>query len=131
MSKAQLAPEFTVALKNQVGELAKVFSVLARGQVNLCAYTAYVEGEGGWVKIIPSDAQAAAQALDSAGYSSSKKDVLVIEAPERLGAGAELMSKLAEAGLNVTHSHATVAGPGTVLVVIHTDDNNKALGVIG
>ena len=130
MMKAELATEITIGLENKPGELAKVLSTLARAQVNIRAFTAYVEGAFGFVKLVPNDCTAASQALDSGGYNAAGKQVALVEAPERLGAGAELFSLLAEAGINVTHSHATVSGPGTVLVVIASSDNAKVVDLL-
>lgn len=131
MPRADLATEFTVSVDNRPGELARVFSTLARGQVNIRAYTAYAGADRGYIKFTPSDPQTAVQAMDSAGLTYTQHQVLVVEAPERVGIGAEIASTIAEAGLNVTHSHASAAGPGTVLLVFSTDDNEKAKRAIG
>lgn len=130
MPKAHLATEFTITLANKPGEMARVFSSLARAEVNIRAYTAYVENDHGCINLVPSDAESARQALSAANLAATEREVVVVEAPERLGIGAEIALRVSEAGVNITHSHASVAGVGTILLVLATSDNKKAVEVI-
>ena len=131
MPKAHLATEFTITLANKPGEMARVFSSLARAQVNIRAYTAYVENDHGCINLVPSDAESARQALRTAELAATEREVGVVEAPERLGIGAEIALRVSEAGGDIPHSHASVAGGvGTILLVLATSDNKKAVEVI-
>ncbi len=140
MARAEKALELTVAAPNKPGELAKILKALADGGVNLRAYTAYVDGEFGYLKAVASDVEAAKQALSAAGYHFTEKPVLLVVTDDTVGAGGLLLDELgaaasvaaaiASAGLSVGHSHGSSAGGSQALLVFNTNDNDAALKAI-
>ncbi|MGQ9808329.1 MAG: hypothetical protein ACUVSM_08170 [Armatimonadota bacterium] len=130
MARAETALELTVAAPNRPGELAKILKSLADKGVNLRAYTAYVDGEFGYLKAVASDVDAAKDALSAAGYHFTEKPVLLVTTDDTVGAAAGVAAAIAGAGLSVGHSHGSSAGGSQALLVFNTNDNEAALKAI-
>jgi len=130
MARAEKALELTVAAPNRPGELAKILKSLSDRGVNLRAYTAYVDGEFGYLKAVPSDAETAKEALSAAGYHFTEKQVLLVTTDDTVGAAAAVAGAIAGAGLSVGHSHGSSAGGSQALLVFNTNDNDGALQAI-
>ncbi|BCW97869.1 MAG: hypothetical protein KatS3mg024_0696 [Armatimonadota bacterium] len=130
MARAETALELTVAAPNRPGELAKILKSLADKGVNLRAYTAYVDGEFGYLKAVASDVDAAKDALSAAGYHFTEKAVLLVTTDDTVGAAASVAAAIAGAGLSVGHSHGSSAGGAQALLVFNTNDNEAALKAI-
>jgi hypothetical protein len=92
---------FTVELKNQPGQLARLCEAMAGSSVNLllCATT---HGGGSGVVAFIADDEASAQAvLDKAGTRYLMRPALTIRMENLPGSGAVAFRKLAEAHVNV------------------------------
>ena len=90
---------FTVDLKNQPGELARLCEAMAGRGVNLilCSTT---RGEDGTVAFIADDEASAETALASAGIGYARRPALTIRMENQPGTGAATFRKLANAGVN-------------------------------
>jgi hypothetical protein len=91
---------FTVELKNQSGELARLCDAMAVRGVNLilCGTS---HGDGGTIAFIADDEAGARTALDSAGMEYTERDALTVRMENVPGAGAATFRKLAIAGVNM------------------------------
>ena len=90
---------FTVDLKNQPGELARLCEAMAGRGVNLilCATT---RGEDGTVAFIAGDEAGAETALTDVGIGYARRPALTVRMENQPGAGAATFRKLADAGVN-------------------------------
>ena len=90
---------FTVDLKNQPGELARLCEAMAGRGVNLilCATT---RGEDGTVAFIAGDEAGAETALADVGIGYARRPALTIRMENQPGAGAATFRKLADVGVN-------------------------------
>lgn len=131
MANARMVREITVRVDNRPGVLAGVMETLAGAGVNLQAFTAYVDGQQGFVKLVADDADRAIGALGASGLDCRAEDALAVRVDDTVGAAAKVARAIAEAGLNVTHSHGSAGGTGQALLVVDTDDNAKALQTLG
>lgn len=131
MPKADIVTECFVTVENQAGELANIFQVLADAGINIVAYTAYVDGDYGFIKLIASDPEGAVKALDAKGYGCSRKQVLLVLTSDAVGTGAQVAKAIADAGLQIGHSHGSSAGGDQVALVFNTSDNARAAEAIG
>ena len=95
------------------GEAARILSVLHQAGVNLLGFCGFPAARKSQLDFLPEDSAAFAQVARKAGLKlSKKKTVFLIQDDDRPGAGAELVGKLAEAGVNVTSLQAVCAGAG-------------------
>jgi hypothetical protein len=91
---------FTVELKNQPGELARLCDAMAGRGVNLvlCATS---HGDSGTIAFIVDDEATGRTVLDAAGIEYSERPALTVRMDNIPGAGAVTFRKLAKAGVNV------------------------------
>jgi hypothetical protein len=121
---------FTVELKNQPGELARLCEAMASRRVNLilCATT---HGEDGTVAFIADDEANAETALADAGIGYARRPALTIRMENQPGAGAATFRKLAAAGVNADLLVPVRVSDDLFFAVICVDDVEKARRALG
>jgi hypothetical protein len=125
---------FYVEVPDKPGEGARVLSLLKEAGVNLLAFSGFPKGRRAQIDFIPSDAAAFRAAARKAKLKlTGPKTGFLVQGEDRIGAIAELMSKLAEAGINVTALDAVAAGAGRYGAIfwVKPGDVNKAAKVLG
>jgi hypothetical protein len=121
---------FTVDLKNQPGELARLCEAMASRGVNLilCATT---RAEDGTVAFIADDEASAEAALTDAGAGHTRRPALTIRMENQPGAGAATFRKLAGAGVNADLVVPVRVSDDLFFAVICVDDPDKARRALG
>ena len=121
---------FTVDLKNQPGELARLCEAMAGRGVNLilCATT---HGDDGTVAFIADDEASAEAALAGAGVGYSRRPALTIRMENQPGAGAATFRNLADAGVNADLLVPVRVSDDLFFAVICVDDPDKARRALG
>lgn len=121
---------FTVDLKNQPGELARLCEAMAGRGVNLilCATT---RGKTGTVAFIADDEASAETALTGAGVKYTKRPALTIRMENQPGAGATTFRKLADADINADLLVPVRVSDDLFFAVICVDDPDKARSALG
>ena len=121
---------FTVDLKNQPGELARLCEAMAGRGVNLilCATT---RGEDATVAFIADDEASAETALAGAGLGYNRRPALTIRMENQPGAGAATFRKLADAGVNADLLVPVRVSDDQFFAVICVDDPAKARRALG
>jgi hypothetical protein len=121
---------FTVDLKNQPGELARLCEVMAGHGVNLIL-SATSRGEDGTVAFIVDDEARAETALAGAGIEYARRPALTIRMENQPGAGAATFRKLASAGVNADLLVPVRVSDDLFFAVICVDDPDKARRALG
>ena len=121
---------FTVDLKNQPGELARLCEAMAGRGVNLilCATT---RGDDATVAFIADDETSAETALAGAGIGYKRRPALTIRMENQPGAGAATFRKLAGVGVNADLLVPLRVSDDLFFAVICVDDLDKARRVLG
>lgn len=121
---------FTVDLKNQPGELARLCEAMAGNGVNLilCATT---RGESGTVAFIADDEASAETVLADAAIGYARRPALTIRMENQPGAGAATFRKLADAGVNTDLLVPVRVSDDLFFAVICVDDQDKARRTLG
>jgi hypothetical protein len=121
---------FTVDLKNQPGELARLCEAIAGRGVNLilCATT---RGEDGTVAFLADDEASAETALADAGIAYTRRAALTIRMENQPGSGAATFRKLADAGVNADLLVPVRVSDDLFFAVICVDDPHKARLALG
>jgi prephenate dehydratase len=126
---------YYVTVPDKPGEAARVLSALQQAGVNLLGFCGFPErARKGQLDFIPEDAAVFTAAARKAGLKLSKKKVgFLIHGDDRPGALAEMMGKLAGAGINVTAAQAACAGAGRYggLLWVKAPDLRKAAKALG
>src|SRR5262245_46710363 len=130
----QRIPYFYIEVADKPGEGAGVLSLLREEGINLLAYSGFPHGRRAQMDFVPADALVFKAAVKKAKLKLvGPKTVFLIQGDDKVGAGAELLSKLAEAKINVTSVQAVTAGSGLygALLWVKPRDVNKAAKILG
>jgi hypothetical protein len=121
---------FTVELKKQPGELARLCSAMAARGVNLvlCGMS---HGDSGTVAFIADDEAAARAALDGAGMEFAERPALTVRMDNVPGAGAATFRKLADADVNMDLLLPIRVSNEQFFAVICVDDVEAARRALG
>src|SRR5207245_4072315 len=103
---------YYITAPDKAGEGARVLGALRDAGVNLLAVHAFPSARRSQIDIVPSDSAAFVNAAKMAGVKISKpKTVFLVEGDDRAGALASLLSRLGNAGVNVTATSAVRSDP--------------------
>jgi len=112
--------EFTIAVENRPGAVAEIARALGNAKVNILALLGTAQGTSGTVQLIAEDAKRAKKALDEAKLSYQETTAEEFELPNKPGALAQHLDKLAAKGINLNSIHATAPKGGKKAVVVYT-----------
>jgi hypothetical protein len=114
------AKQFTIALDHQPGAVAAIARTLGDAKVNILSLLGTAQGAAGSVQLIVEDARRAKKALDAARISYQETPAESCDLPNKPGALALCLDKLAAKGVNLNSIHATAAKGGKKAVVVYT-----------
>lgn len=132
--RVRVVDYFYTVVSNKPGEGARALGVLAEAGVNLLAFSGFPAGRQAQLDFIPEDAQAFRETARRAKWKvTGPKRVFLIEGDDHVGAGAELLTALAGAKINVTAIDAVCAGGGRygVLLWVAPRDVRRAAKLLG
>ncbi len=112
--------QFTIAIDNQPGAVAAIARTLGDARVNILALMGTAQGTAGTVQLIVEDARRAKKALDAARIAYQETPAEAYDLPNKPGALAECLKKLAAKGVNLNSIHATATKGGKKAVVVYT-----------
>jgi hypothetical protein len=107
------AQYFKITTADKPGEGARVLTAFQDAGVNLVAFSGFPRARRGQLDLIPSDPAAFKAAAKQAKLKiEGPKLCFLVNGDDRPGAGAELLSKLAAARINVTALQEVSGGGG-------------------
>jgi hypothetical protein len=133
--RIRLADYFYTHCADSPGEAFRLLSSLREAGVNLLAFSAFPEGMNRCqIDLVPEKTESLLQAAKTAGLSlSEKKHCFLIDGVDRPGAVAEILQRLADAGINGTACDALCAGAGRfgAILWVKPADLTAAAKVLG
>jgi len=112
--------QFTISIENRPGTVAEIARTLGNAKVNILALLGTAQGTTGTVELIVEDARRAKKALDEARLPYKETNAEEYELPNKPGALAECLDRLAAKGVNLNTIHATAAKGGKKAVLVYT-----------
>ena len=112
--------QFTIAVDNQPGAVAHIVKTLGEAKVNILSLLGTAQGAAGAVQLIAEDPRRAKKALDGARISYQETPAEIHDLPNKPGALAQVLDKLAAKGVNLNSIHATAAKGGKKAVIVYT-----------
>ena|SRR5216683_2123804 len=122
-----MATEFTVILENRLGALARLATALGDARVNVEAIEGMSQEGNSRIQFVPNDPDTTAQALDAAGISYAKREVLIVRVLDEPGMLGDVALVMSTAGINIDSVYVTTRGQ----VVLGVDDLVGAVQVAG
>lgn len=112
--------QFTIAVENRPGAVAEIAKALGNAKVNVLSLLGTAQGTTGTIHLVAEDARRAKKALDEAKISYQETAAQQYELPNKTGALAQCLEKLAAKGANLSSIHATALKGGRKAVVVYT-----------
>jgi hypothetical protein len=103
---------FKAQVQDKAGEGARILSTLLGEGIDLLAFTGFPRGRKAQLDFIPENGAAFRKAAKKAGLAVTKNTAFLVQGQDRPGVLAGIMSKLADAGINITAIDAVAAGEG-------------------
>lgn len=116
------------------GEGARVLGILKDAGVNLLAFTGFPRGRRAQLDFIPEDEALFKKAIRKAKIKlAPQKAGFLMQGEDKVGAVYEVISKLAEARINITAIDAVTAGEGRygAILWVKPRDVGKAAKILG
>lgn len=124
-----------VVVPDRPGEGLRILAALQRAGVNLLAYLGFpVEGGRAQLDLVAEDPDALRRVAAQEGWQlSAPKQAFLVQGDDRVGAAAEHIRKLSEAGINITAAAATTAGAGRygMILWVKAEDYERAAQILG
>jgi hypothetical protein len=111
--------QFTITVDHQPGAVAAIAKTLGDAKVNILALLGTAQGTAGTVQLVVDDARRAKKALDAARIAYQETPAESYDLPNKPGALADCLQKLAAKGVNLNSIHATAAKGGKKAVVVY------------
>jgi len=117
-----------VEIEDNAGSLQKLLSQAAESGVDLQCFTAFSAGGGkGRVCLSAKDPAVLAECLEGLGIESTEAAGFIVGGDDTVGAAAEALKGLSEAGINGVAGAALVcAGQYHMLIVVDAADSDAA-----
>jgi hypothetical protein len=112
--------QFTISVQNQPGAVLEIVRTLGNAKVNILSLLGTAQGTSGTVHLIVEDPRRAKKVLDEAKLPYQETEVEQYELPNKPGALAQSLEKLAAKGVNLNSIHATAAKGGKKAVVVYS-----------
>ena len=110
--------QFTITIENRPGTVAEIARTLGSAKVNILALLGTAQGTSGTVELVVEDARRAKKALDEAKITYRETTAEQYELPNKPGALAQSLDKLAARGVNLNSICATVSKGGKKAIVV-------------
>src|SRR5689334_25374631 len=101
--------QFTISIDNQPGAVAHIAKTLGEAKINILSLLGTAQGAAGIVQLIAEDPRRAKKPLDGRRISYQDTPAEIYDLPNKAGALAQVVEKLASKGVNLTSIHATAA----------------------
>src|SRR5713226_523647 len=114
--------QFTISIENRPGAVAEIARTLGNAKVNILTLLATAQGTTGTLELVAEDARRAKKALDEARLIYKETSAEGIDLPNKPGALAQHLDKLAAKGVNLNSIHATAVKGGKKAVLVYRVD---------
>jgi hypothetical protein len=112
--------QFTITIENRPGTVAAIARTLGSAKVNILALLGTAQGTSGTVELVVEDARRAKKALDEAKITYKETTAEQYELPNKPGALAQSLDKLAARGVNLNSICAIASKGGKKAIVVYT-----------
>jgi hypothetical protein len=127
MAKAKKLKQLTFAMKNKVGQLDAVTTVLKDARVNIKAICAYGMGKKAYFMVVTNNNNRAKRALSKLRLKAKEENIIAVEMPNRIGQLKNAATKIAQSGIDINYMYGTVGTGKTSVCVFSTANDTKAL----
>ncbi|MEM2869667.1 MAG: ACT domain-containing protein [Thermoplasmata archaeon] len=124
--------QFSIQVRDRVGELARVTEIMANHGINIIAISS--EGAGSKrpvIRIVTEDQASTRKALERAGREFTEEEILVVKLLDRPGELAKIARRLARKAINVNSIYIFGKSDGKTEIALAVDKLDEAREVLG
>lgn len=126
-----IQPQLAVFLDNRPGMLARTCQALAQAQVNILALSILDTVDHAIVRMVVDKSKDAEQVLARMHAMVQRRDVVVMDVPNTVGALASISERLAEAGINLEYAYCTASATHSEgAIVLRTNDLEATINAL-
>ena len=122
--------QFSIEIKNRVGELAKVTELMAEHAINIVAIASEGSTSRRLIRVVTEDQASTRRALSRSGRDFSEQDILVVKMLDRPGELAKMARRLAREGISVESIYIFGKARGLTEIALAVDDLKRARRVL-
>lgn len=127
----QIQPQLAVFLDNRPGTLARTCQALAKSQINILALSILDTVDHAIIRMIVDRPKDAEEALAKLPAMVQRRDVVVMDVPNQIGALAAIAERLAEAGINLEYAYCTSSvSQSAGAIVLRTNDLEATINAL-
>lgn len=127
----QIQPQLAVFLDNRPGTLARTCQALAKSQINILALSILDTVDHAIIRMIVDRPKDAEEALAKLPAVVQRRDVVVMDVPNQVGALAAIAERLAEAGINLEYAYCTSSvSQSAGAIVLRTNDLEATINAL-
>jgi len=124
----KVGQEVVVRIKNDIGILFELSTLVSDQGVNVLAVSGAVCGQDCVVRLITEDNRKTKEVLAEKNFSPVEEDMILVELPHRPGLLKQVTKTLAQGGIDIRNIYATAArGQDKCLLVLHSSNDEEAL----
>lgn len=117
--------QLSVFVQNESGRLLNVTDILKKAEINISALSIAETEEYGILRMIVSDTEKAAAALQAEDYTVKITDVILLVTPDVPGSLDDNLKRLAKEGINVAYMYG-YSSEGMARLILKTNDPRRA-----
>ena len=127
MESIFIGKEVKVSTEDRVGALAEVTDHISRAGVNIEDICVNVLAGEALFYIVTDDNNKVKEAMESRGYKTGERPVVILSLENRPGALLKVAQKLREEHVDIKYLYGTTSGSGQkTTIVFSSSDNEKA-----
>lgn len=126
-----MSTQFSIFLINKPGVLARICQQIADNKINIIAMSMMDSTEHGVLRVVAEKPEEIRPALTMLNVPLTESPVLLATLPNRPGALADMLERLASARISINYAYVTTGSRGGKTVGIFSISNpNKAMQVL-
>ena len=128
--RVSILKQYSIFMANRPGSLAKLTSLFADAEVNIVGIASEVRDDSGLVRMAVEGEGDTSGILSRAGFASVESRLLSVEAEDTPGKLAEISTRLADGGVNITTVYGTAMGAQVSRILIAVENTDDAFKIL-
>jgi hypothetical protein len=127
----RIEPQLAVFLDNRPGMLARVCQALAKAKINILAMSILDTVDHAIVRMVVDKPKEAEQALSKLLAMVQRRDVVVMDVPNQVGALASIAERLTQAGINLEYAYCAASSSHSEgAIILRTNDLEATINAL-
>ena len=124
MVKAELHRQLMIQLKNTMGTLADVTTIISSSGINMIALCAYAVDTTVAIMFVTEDNNGAKRLLEEKGFDVQEEEVILLTIDNKPGALQHVTNRIAEAGIDLNLMYGSTSPDSDMSPIVLLSNNN-------